>query len=294
MNRLRFLCVLMVFTLSSIAGADESGKYRIEKMKDNVYRFTAGNYRSVFMVTERGIFLTDPINGEAATWLKGELDRRFDIPVRYMAYSHNHVDHVMGGGILDGPEVTLVAHQYAAEDLEWTRVPTAMPELTFRDQLQINLGDSYVVLRYHGPNNGRGSVSMRFMPAGVLHVVDWIVVGRMPYKTLPGYDIHGMIRSTREVLDGPPFDLFVGGHADSGNREDVERYLGYLEALYGAVRDGMLEGKDLQTLQAEIRLQEYRDLKMYEAWLPLNIEGVYNTLNDMSYFNMRKDLPLDS
>ena len=27
-----------------------------------------------------------------------------------------------------------------------------------------------------------------------------------------------------------------------------------------------------------------RRTKMYKEWLPLNIEGVYNTLNQMSYF----------
>ncbi|WP_323846524.1 hypothetical protein [Microbulbifer magnicolonia] len=28
-------------------------------MKDNVYRFSVGHYRSAFMVTDAGIFLTD-------------------------------------------------------------------------------------------------------------------------------------------------------------------------------------------------------------------------------------------
>lgn len=278
--------LLLLFLLSPLAKAADD--YRIERMKDNVYRFTAGNYRSAFMVTEAGIFVTDPINPEAARWLRAELGRRFGVPIRYMAYSHNHVDHTLGGDQLAGNGVSVIAHEYAAEDLAWTRVPTAMPDLTFRDELTVKLGDSRVTLRYHGPNNGRGSVSMRFMPANVLYVVDWIVVGRMPYKTLPGYDIHGMIRSTREVLAGEPFELFVGGHADSGNREDVQRYLAYLEALYAAVRDGMLAGKSLQTLQAEIHLPEFSGLKMYEEWLPLNIAGVHRTLTDMSYFNMRE------
>ena len=92
------------------------------------------------------------------------------------------------------------------------------------------------------------------------------------------------------MLDQVKFDLFIGGHADVGTREDVERYLGYLEALYAAVRDGMLEGRTLETLQAEIRLDAYRDLRMYAEWLPLNVAGVYRMLVDMSYFNLRQDI----
>jgi hypothetical protein len=187
----------------------------------------------------------------------------------------------------------VVAHSYAAEDIIWTHVPTAVPNLTFQEELTVKLDDSRVELRYHGPNNGRGSISMRFLPANVLYVVDWIVIGRMPYRDLLGYDIHGMIRSTREVLAGNPFDLFVGGHADTGTRKDVKRYLGYLEALYAAVRDGMLAGKTLKTLQAEIRLPDYADLRMYEEWLPLNVAGVYKTLVEMSYFNFRPDIDVE-
>lgn len=285
---LRHLVFLLL--LPAAARAQGTPDYQIEHMRGDVYRFTAGTYRSVFMATDEGLFLTDPISEDAATWLRAELRERFDAPVRFLAYSHNHVDHTLGGHVLAGDGVTVLAHEYAAEDLRWTRVPTALPDLTFRDEMSVELGDSRVTMRYHGPNNGRGSVSFRFEPAGVLYVVDWIVVGRMPYRDLLGYDVHGMIRSTREVLDGPDFDLFVGGHAEAGTREDVERYLGYLEALYAAVRDGMLAGKTLETLQAEIRLPEYADLRMYDEWLPLNVEDVYDTLVETSYFNFRSDL----
>ncbi|WP_146129602.1 hypothetical protein [Alteromonas alba] len=96
-----------------------------------------------------------------------------------------------------------------------------------------------------------------------MHVVDWIVVGRLPYKDLPGYDIQGMISSTKAVLNRSDFEVFVGGHADIGTRADIEHYQAYLEALYSAVRDGMLAD---------------------------NIKGVYQSLVDDSYFNFRADL----
>jgi glyoxylase-like metal-dependent hydrolase (beta-lactamase superfamily II) len=286
---MRLILAICLLSLAPLPAASQA-EFSIEPMKDDVYRFTAGHYRSVFMVTDEGIFLTDPISEEAATWLRAELRRRFDAPIRYLAYSHNHVDHVLGGEVLAREGVTVIAHEHAAEDLRWTRAPTAMPDLTFSDELVIELGDSRVELRYHGPNNGRGSVSMLFLPARVLFVVDWIVLGRMPYMDLPGYDIHGMIHSTREVLAGPSFDLFVGGHADSGTRDDVQRYLDYLEALFAAVRDGMLAGKTLAELQAGIRLPAFADLRLYEEWLPLNVKGVFETLVDMSYFDRRPDI----
>ncbi len=52
----------------------------------------------------------------------------------------------------------------------------------------------------------------------------------------------------------------------------------------------MLEGKFLQTLQAEIPLPQFSNLRMYEERLPLNVAGVYRTLQDMSCFNLREDI----
>lgn len=279
--------LLMVLGVAGHATAMADETYVIRNVAGNVYQFSYKHYHSVFMVTEEGIVVTDPINPEAATWLHAELEERFEVPVRYMIYSHNHVDHVLGGEVFDSDRVTVVAHEFAAQDLDWTRASTAMPELTFPDELTLRLGDSRVELRYYGPNNGRGSISMRFLPANVMHVVDWVVLGRMMYRDLPGYDIHGVIASTRELLSEAPFDHFVGGHGRPGTRADVEDYLAYTEALYNAVRDGMLAGKNLETLQREIRLPEYSHLAMYEEWLPLNVAGVHRTLIDMSYMDRR-------
>ena len=285
-----FSIFLGLFILCVVCPPALAQDYQIDLVRGNVYRFTAGNYRSVFMTTDTGIVLSDPINKKAATWLKQELTRRFDQPIRYVIYSHNHPDHVYGGEVFDGTGVQFIAHQLARADLVNTKAQTRIPNLVFKDEMVLYLGDSQVRLRYHGRNNGRGSISMLFEPAGVLHVVDWIVLGRMPYKDLQGYDIQGMIDSTKEVLN-MDFDVFVGGHAQTGQKEDVQQYLGYLEALYNSVLEGVRAGKDLESLQKDIRLDAYSNLSMYEEWLPLNIQGVYQTLVDESYILKRPDVP---
>ncbi|WP_345423264.1 MBL fold metallo-hydrolase [Halioxenophilus aromaticivorans] len=286
-----FLWLAVAMLAWSCWAKAEPQKYAIENVKDNVYRFTAGHYHSVFMVTSDGIIVTDPITPAAAQYLKQALAQRFQKPIKYLVYSHNHADHTLGGEVFAQAGATVVAHELAAEDMAWTKLPTAPADITFTQELTLKLGDSSVELQYHGVNNGRGSVSMRFLPANVMHVVDWIVVGRMPYKNLMGYDIHGMIRSTEAILALPDFEVFVGGHADIGNKQDVASYLDYLKALYAGVRDGMLQGQSLAQTQSSLTLSEFDHLKMYRQWLPLNIEGVYNTLMNTSYFGFRTDVP---
>lgn len=289
MLRRRLLPSAIALTSVAIPAAAQETEYRLKQVEDGLYRFTAGNYRSMVWVAEDGIAVLDTLNAEAARLLKDTLQQRFDAPVRYVIYSHNHYDHAYGGDVFDDPGTVFVAHEHAYQDLLRTRADTTLPDLTFEDVLHLRMGNETLTMRYHGPNNGRGSVSMLFDEADVLYVVDWIVLGRMPYQDLKGYDIHGMMSSTRDVLD-LDWDTFVGGHADMGDRAGVERYLAYLETLYAEVRDGMLTGKPLSILQDEITLEQFSDLAMFEEWRTQNIAGVYETLAETSYLLMRPEV----
>jgi glyoxylase-like metal-dependent hydrolase (beta-lactamase superfamily II) len=71
----------------------------IGKLTGDVYYARMDDYVSVFLVTPEGIVLVEPIGTEFATWLKGEMDRRFHVPVKYVIYSHSHWDHASGGAV---------------------------------------------------------------------------------------------------------------------------------------------------------------------------------------------------
>jgi glyoxylase-like metal-dependent hydrolase (beta-lactamase superfamily II) len=80
----------------------------------------------VFLVTDEGIILADPINTGFATWLKGELDKRFDVPVRYVLYSHHHGDHASGGDIF-ADTAEFVGHENMLDHLAMPPESTPLP-----------------------------------------------------------------------------------------------------------------------------------------------------------------------
>ena len=84
--------------VASTTFAQDEPRRTITEIADGVYRATNNNHGTVFMVTDEGIVLADPINPDFSSWLRGELDRRFGVPVRYVVYSHHHWDHASGGG----------------------------------------------------------------------------------------------------------------------------------------------------------------------------------------------------
>jgi len=88
----------------------------IVRITGDLYRFQENAHYSVFLVTPEGIIATDPINADTANWLKAELRRRFDKPVKYLIYSHHHEDHVSGGEVFSDT-ATVIAHENAVQGI---------------------------------------------------------------------------------------------------------------------------------------------------------------------------------
>lgn len=278
---IRIMLLLALSGLSATAPA-----YELQRITGSLFRFVDDRHRAAVLITDAGALVVDPLNRSAALWLKETLRRDYDTRVVYVVFSHNHSDHIYGAEVFDEPGVIFVAHELAKQDIVRTHADTVVPDVTFSESMTVSLGGSDVRLDYHGPNDGRGSISVLFQREKALFVVDWIVVGRMPWQKLWSYDIQGMINSMQEVL-GYDFDTFFGGHGDVGRKADVVRALAYLEDLYSAVIDGIQQGQDLEQLKRSIRLDRYDDLQYYEDWLPLNIEGVYRRLMDESGIGWR-------
>src|SRR5436309_13353015 len=98
----------------------------ITKLAGEVYRFRNNNHYSVFAVTPAGVIATDPINADAARWLKDEIRKRFAQPVRYVMYSHDQADHISGGEVFADTALVL-RHAFATRALVGTKRPTAAP-----------------------------------------------------------------------------------------------------------------------------------------------------------------------
>ncbi|MBM3492592.1 MAG: hypothetical protein FJX68_19550 [Alphaproteobacteria bacterium] len=69
----------------------------ITEIASEVYRFRNNFHYSVFAVTPEGVIATDPIDADAAKWLKDEIAKGFGKPIKYLIYSHDHRDHISGG-----------------------------------------------------------------------------------------------------------------------------------------------------------------------------------------------------
>jgi glyoxylase-like metal-dependent hydrolase (beta-lactamase superfamily II) len=108
----------------------QSTSYRgqeIGKLTGDVYYARTDDYVSAFMVTPDGIVLVEPVGREHATWLKGELARRFGVPVKYVIYSHSHGDHASGAAVF-ADTARIIGHEALLGLLALPQASTPLPQ----------------------------------------------------------------------------------------------------------------------------------------------------------------------
>lgn len=99
----------------------------IGKLTGDVYYARTDDYVSAFMVTPDGIVLVEPVGTEHATWLKGELARRFGVPVKYVIYSHSHGDHASGAAVF-AETARIIGHEALLGLLALPPAATQLPQ----------------------------------------------------------------------------------------------------------------------------------------------------------------------
>lgn len=290
-STIMFGLLLCLATALLIAPADRAAAEGAQKaapirqlimLRPGIYRTRDNFHYGLLVETDDGMIVFDTINKDFSTWLKAEITARFNKKIRYVIYSHNHADHVSGGEVFADHNPRYIAHRLAHKSMQRMEVKTRLPDITFSDELRITLGGQQFELRYHGPNDGRGSISLLIPGQKLIAVIDWVIIGRLPYRDLARYNVDGMIRSLHQ-LETLDFTLAAPGHAKIGTKADIRITRRYLETTRDAVIEGIRQGTPLETLLPNIRAKlaavpEFNNLARFDDWGDLNITGIYNQI----------------
>jgi glyoxylase-like metal-dependent hydrolase (beta-lactamase superfamily II) len=269
--------ILLSLAAAGPALAQAEPQRSVTHIVGDLYRFQNQFHFSVFLATPEGIIVTDPINADAARWLKKFLATKFPgKPVRYLIYSHSHDDHISGGEVF-ADTATVVAHEDARARIIAEKVPTAVPDITFTDRMTIRLGGKTVELYHFGPSHTNNLVIMRFPAEKTLFVVDIVAPRRLPYQTMRDSDIDGWI-DTLARIEELDFDILAPGHSTLGSKLDIVEYRAYLELLRARVLAEMKAGRTLQEIQRSVTMDEFREWGAYNDWREMNVEGMYRYL----------------
>ena len=180
----QLLVFLIVLLASGVSAFGQQKPVRkITNIAGDLYRFQKRFHFSVFLVTRAGVIATVPINADAARWLKTELKKHFNNPVKYLFYSHDHADNSSGGEVFADTAV-VVAHDKTKATIIGEKRPTVVPDIIFSDRMTIDLGGKTVKLVYVGRGHSDNMIAMNFGAERALFAVDFVEVKSVAYKRL--------------------------------------------------------------------------------------------------------------
>lgn len=245
-------------------------KRAFTKVAGDVYRFQNNFHYSLVTVTDAGVVVVDPINFEAAKWLKENLSEITDKEISHLIYSHSHADHASGGAALAAPNV--IAHANAPDSIHGTA-----PTERFDDTMSFEHGGKTFEMTYLGVGHGEDLIAVVVRPENVAFITDVAAPKRLPFRDMPSSSPDDWVEQVKkaQTID---FEIFAPAHGNVGVKSDLDDVLVYMETMRADVKAGIEAGKSLETLQAELLMEPYKDWLAYDQWREDNIRGWHRHL----------------
>ncbi len=284
-------CVLFLFQAHTsaqaqfAAGTDYMSRDDVEEISDGLYTFRWGAYRSMFMVTDEGVIVTDPMSVEAARIYREAIRSVTDKPVRFVVYSHAQWDRASGAQIFKDEGAVIVAQEKCVEELEISPHPDVlMPDITFSDQYDLKLGGRTLSLSYFGPSVGRCLSVMQPRPAKALYIVNLVsppVGWEQPWDpTLSNHHLYNIIPYLKQVealAERENIDSVIGGFIGVGINEKGSMVLlppdgpvsairetrEFWEALFAAVKEQSDKGVWSENVPRKMDRTKFENIKGY-------------------------------
>ncbi len=238
------------------------------ELSPGVYSFGSFGERSLVMITDDGVLVTDPTNVEHAAAMRAAIAQLTDAPVKYLVYSHQHWDHVLGGQIFKDEGATVISHRNCVAHFR-ARPNDALvlPDYTVKGGESLTLGGRELRLLYFGKNHGDCLLVMQPDNSDVLFVNDLVTPYSVGLGFMPDYYPDDYLRTLKEIeaLDG--WQRMTGNHGiPVAGRDALNQRRRYLEALMSAVKVAMAR-EDLQgeaMYDAIVLPEEFRNMRGYD------------------------------
>jgi glyoxylase-like metal-dependent hydrolase (beta-lactamase superfamily II) len=250
----------------------------IEQVSEHVFRWGSDNQFGAFVLTPDGIVVVDGHYCPSGTvqWLRDELAQRYDVPVRYVVLSHDHQDHVCNSGIFADTAVA-VGHRRIRPHIVRERRNSAVPDLTFDNELTLYPGGVEVRLLYFGPSHSDNLIHVHVPADRVLISIDMARSSLFP--DLRDMDVHGTLENLERLSRLRDVEIVLPGHGrELLGQDNFVRMHEFLKTLHDRVLDAMIAGRSLPEIREAVRMDEFRDLGGLESSLDANIVTMYDFL----------------
>ena len=212
--------------------------YAVTPLKPGVYMITDGAYESMFVTTGKGVVLFDA-PPSFARYISRAVAETSKEPIVELVYSHLHVDHIGGAGLIlkEHPGLEILAEQGTSDFLREMQDPNRpVPTHTFKDRYTLKVGSlsaNMTLGHWHTPE---GDLLISIPDRKVLMAVDAFSAGATPFMGLDlTMNTHDYLKFFNQ-LQGMDFDVMVPGHHGTpATKEDLAIARSYVTDVYDTV-----------------------------------------------------------
>lgn len=258
------------------------GSPRLVRITESVFRTVhrPGATNSVVIVTDEGLAVVDgTCRGEGSPeWLKAELGRLYDVPVKYVILSHDHEDHICGLQVFDDTAVT-VSHASARKHIVREGRNTSIPDVVFEEQMEIHLGGKTLFLYHFGHTHSNNLIQIHLPEEGVLIAPDIVWAERA--VALPDFrDAHveNLIETLGVLARLDNADIVIPGHAEPTTQQGFLDFRDYVVALRDRVLNEMVQGASIEQIIERVTMDDFADYLNMASWRRTNIISMWDNM----------------
>jgi cyclase len=271
---LRTATASIVFVISGImltAQERETSPVTLQKVAENTYQVNGGSgSNSGVIVGENGVLVIDSkMDKESVDQTIEAIQQVTDKPVKYLVNTHSDGDHIMGNRFFPST-VTFIAQENCRDDFfkenfgresDWGEPDfyPFTPSLTFKENMNVWLGNDKVELYYFGVGHTTGDCVVYFPQEKVAFIGDQYFGDRpqLIHSNKNGNSFQHVLTLTKmlETLDA---DIFLSGHSDPVGREEIYKHIQVMVERQKKVKDLISQGETMDEVLAEFSEGETR------------------------------------
>jgi glyoxylase-like metal-dependent hydrolase (beta-lactamase superfamily II) len=254
----------------------------LDKLSDNLYQILGGRgANGGFYIGDNGVLVIDSkMTEESVNQTLAEIQKITAKPIQYLVNTHSDGDHVAGNRFF--PEkVTIIAHENCRKEFfhpgrngdpsAWNEPELAafVPSLTYRDKIDIYLGDKKAELWYFGVGHTTGDTVVYFPEEKTAFLGDQIFMGRPQLiHSYKGGNSFEHVKTLTKMLENIDAVKFCSGHSDPIDRSDVQHHIQEMKTIQEKVKSLAEQGKSLEEVKKEFPENQAR-----------LIESIFNEIN---------------